>query len=269
MRSNTVVDTIQAPLDVGPKALCAVDVGLPLDVLLSSMIDSLMGIAELAQPIVALEFVGVDDGARGNGDVLLDDGDQGLGLHIGGNRQRSPFRFPLDRPNDDGLTSGSPATLARPLAADVGFVYLDATTKRAAILSHELADLAEHAESGSVIDPQLPLQLHGGYPSPSLGHQEDSVEPRAKRKFRLVEDGVSSGGYLAPAELTAIDFPASNAEMLRDSLAVLTRNPIGPTGLQEEVKAGVIRWELSVKDCLGVLSHCSLFISELDMRIAD
>ena len=78
-----MVDTINPALGVAPQAFHGVDVGGPVDVLLGSVLDGLMGVAELAEPTVGAEFVGVDDCARSGGDMLLDDGEQGLGLHVG------------------------------------------------------------------------------------------------------------------------------------------------------------------------------------------
>ncbi|MEK7777325.1 MAG: hypothetical protein AAB303_01700, partial [Chloroflexota bacterium] len=95
----------------------------------------------------------------------------------------------------------------------------------------------------------------------------DGVEPRAERKLRLVEDGMSGGGNLTTTELTSIDLPATNAEVLCNLSALLASDTFGPARLEKEIKAGIVSWELSVKGGLGVLAHCCILLSNLDTSI--
>lgn len=266
VRTDSVINAINTPFDITPKAFGVVDVGLPFDVLLSGMVNGLMGIAECPKPIVASEFVGVDNGAWGCGNMLLDDGEQGLGFHVRSNDSQG-VSFPLDHPEHDSFASRTTAPFTRPLATDIGFVGLYFAKEKRAILGHQLADLPEHTKCGAMIDSQFPLQLHRGNACPGLSHQEDGVEPRAKREFRLVEDGVGGGRDLGTAELTPIGLAPSNSEVLCDFPAPLASDPVRPARLEEEIKTRIVGGELTVKDAFRVLTHRCVLLSSLDTSI--
>src|SRR4051794_37185942 len=66
-----------------------------------------------------------------------------------------------------GLAGGAPAALARPRAADVGLVGLDAPGQGLAVgADHGLAELVQPGPGGLVAaQAQLPLELGGGDPA--------------------------------------------------------------------------------------------------------
>ena len=108
--------------------------GLAVDVLLGGMLDSFVGISQFGKPIVGMEFVGVDDGAGSRGDMLLDDGEQSGGPNVGSDGGNGPLGVSLNNSHCDGLACRAPATLTRPLAADVGFVHFNGSKREGGML---------------------------------------------------------------------------------------------------------------------------------------
>ena len=81
------------------------------------------------------------------------------------------------------------------------------------------------------------------------------MEPRAEGSGRLVEDSIGCGGYLRATELATIDFPVPDSEVLGDSLTLGASYALGPSGVLEELKAGVFIGELGIELLYGILSH--------------
>ena len=84
------------------------------------------------------------------------------------------------------------------------------------------------------------------------------MEPRTEGSGRLVEDGIGCGGNMSRAELTAIDLPTLDAEVLGDALALGTGYALRPSGVLDELKAGVFIGELGIELFDGVLFHGSI-----------
>ena len=77
-----------------------------------------------------------------------------------------------------------------------------------------------------------------------------------------MKDGIGCGGYLGATELAAIDLPARNAKVFGDALALGTGDTLRPSGVFEELKAGVFIWELGIELLYGILSHVPMLHGE-------
>lgn len=240
-----MVDAIDSALHRAPQGLDSVDVRPARHVLLGCVLDDLVGIAHPLDSPVAAELIGEENGIANIGNVAGDNGKQGARLDIGDNRGDGPA-LALDQAEHHRLARSPAPVLAALARPHVCFVNLDQTLQRADILSHEAANLLEHAPSGLVGDTQFPLKLLGGYARLSGGHEEHGMEPGAERGVGLVEDSACGGGDVGAAELAGVDLAAGDAVVRRHPLALLAGDALGPSCFLQEVKARIVGQELRV-----------------------
>ena len=246
LRRYCMVDAINPALDQRPKALNGVGVNEATGVSLGRMLNRLMGIAELLDKVVAPEFVGVDRGVDVSWHLLPQNRQQSPSLDVGYNLG-SHRATALNDPDHGSLAVQAPASLTALLASKVGLVNLHATEHGFVALGHNRPDLVEHAPSRLVGHSNLSLELLGRYAAAGRSDQEEGMEPTPQRRRAVVEDGVRRGADLGTTELTAIGLPSLDPVVLRDLLALRTEDTLGPTGLHQKVKAGVVVRELIVK----------------------
>ena len=72
---------------------------------------------------------------------------------------------------------------------------------------------------------------------------------------REVEDSIGCGGYLGATELATIDLPVPDSEVFGDPLTLGASYALGPSGVLEELKAGVFVGKLGIELLDGILSH--------------
>ena len=247
-----MMNAVNAPLGIAPHPFHVVGVCPTRNVFLGAVLDGFMGVAKAGQASVAEQFIGVDSGIRAG--MSLNHRYQGTGLHIWHNLDDSrPSAF--HHTGNDGLACCPTSTLPRSLPADVRFVHLNLSEQDHIVLSHEGAYLFEHSPSCLVSDANLSLKLLGGYASSGRGHEEYGMEPRLERRGRLVKDGIGCRGDVSSAELTAIDLPPRDSEVLGNTLALGAGYPFRPTGALQELKARVFIWELGIELLYRVLVH--------------
>lgn len=233
-------------LDDAPETVYGLGMGRAVHVLLGRMVDGLMVESQVGESAIAGHLVGVDGCPFSSGNVLLDDGQECLGLHVISYQHHS-VALTFHQSHSDGLASGPTTPLPRALPTNVGFVNLDLPEEGRVVTSHHLADLGEHPPGRLVGNPQLPLQVLGRDAHSSVGHQEHSIEPEAQRCRRLVVDSASGGVNMVATVVTAIGFAACYFVVLGDLLAGLAENPIRIQILLQPFKASIIGGELGIK----------------------
>src|SRR5271157_3446372 len=82
-RADMVIDTINTTLDCRPKSFDCVDVGITADILLSSVLDNLMGISQSFNTVIAGKFIRKDDCLILFGNIVYNHRKQGISLNIG------------------------------------------------------------------------------------------------------------------------------------------------------------------------------------------
>jgi len=246
LRRDSVIDTINPALDQRPEAFDGVGVNEATGILLGRMLNRLMGVPELLDKVVASKFVGVDRGADISRHLLPE------------NRQQSPSldvrhdlgchgATTLHNANHGSLALQAPATLSALFATKVGLVNLNAAKHRLLALTHDTPDLLEHAPSCLVGHSDLSLQLLGRDAATGRSDQEEGMEPTPQGRGAVVKDGVSHRADLGAAELTPVGFPSFDVVVLRDLLALGAKDTLGPSGLYQKLKTGVVIRELGVK----------------------
>src|SRR3954452_10624037 len=176
-------------------------------------IDGLVVAARGRQTEVAAPAVGGH--GRRPGDMGGEGGVQARGRGVGQGGEPEPAETAaaglaaagLDRPGDHGLARRAPAALARPRAADVGLVGLDAPGQGLALgPDHGLAELVQPGPGGLVAArAQLPLELGGGDPALAGGHQVDRQEPLGQARLGLLEDRAGQERVLLAAGHALVD----------------------------------------------------------------
>ena len=227
-----MVNPIDAPLNVAPHPLDVIRVSPTGDVLLGFVLDSGMEVAHPSEPMVAHQFVGVDDLPLG--DVVLNHGEQGMSLYVGDYLEDGPA-IPLHHTGNDSLPESPAPARSRPLASDVCLIDFDFPKELEVGLSHELPDLVKHPPSRFVGDSYLPFKLFSGYSRPGGSHEEHGVEPGAQWGGRLVEDGIGGRGDVRAADLTTIDLAAPNAMVGSDALASEAVDTMRPSGILDKL----------------------------------
>ena len=261
--ADGMVDSRDSTLRQAPEALDSVSVGILIDVDLSTVLDSLVPVSSLRNPIVAVEFVSIDDGSPSH--ILLDEGHDGGAFDIGDNRCGN-MPFPLDYADNGGFALGSPSSLAPSDSAEIGLVNLDLTIKRDSIFAEQCPDLPEHSPSCLVGDSSYPLKLFGRMARACSGHPEHRIEPGCKRGGRLVEDSVSSRIDLMPAIVALVARSALNPVVLRHLVTNWAMESVWPSVLFQPPKNRIIVREVTLKLIQAVLlelcrhsfCHCSI-----------
>jgi len=264
-RANCVVDAINTPLDSAPQGLTGIDVSLAANILLGRVPDNLMGIAKFLHAIIAIQLIRKNHCFALLGYLTLNKGQESSSLDIRDDLSDS-LAITLHHAHDNGFLGGTTATLAAlSLTADIGFINLYLTTKRADTFGHQFANLPEDAPRCLVSDAEFTLKLLGRNTSLSRGHQKDGVKPRAERGIRLVEDSASRRRNAVAAELTGVELSGNLLAVLcyRPAIVLgylatlLAEHAIRITAFEKELKAGIIGRELGFKVFDSVGFHLS------------
>ena len=246
LRRHCMVDAINPALDQRPESLNGVGVDETTGVSLGRVLNRLVGIAELLDKVVASQFVRVDRSVDVSRHLLPKNGQQSPSLDVGYNLGCHRATA-LNDADHGSLALQAPATLPAPLPSKVGLVNLNAAEHGLLSLPHHAPDLVEHAPSRLVGHSNLSLELLGRYAAAGRSDQEEGMEPTPQRRRAVVEDGVCRGADLGTTELTAIGLPSLDPVVLRDLLALRTKDAVRPTGLYQKLKTGVVIRELVVK----------------------
>src|SRR5437588_4695537 len=256
---NGMIHATDTALNERPKAFNGVGVNISAHVNLFRVRDSFMVVSGLAEKVIRSILVRVD---RGRWHDTFDDMRHDRGALSILNGYGNDFSATLHH-SENGLivsvASGTPcyASLASASAsANVGFIHFDRrrTVKGFYVVSHEIvANLLRDAVRGLIGHAKLALQLFRGYSATSACHQVHRVEPKVKRRGRLMKDGSSGRGKVLSTSLTRPSLTLLRVLVtlelaLRFALRTLRVNtiirvPITP----EKVKTGVIVGKLAHK----------------------
>jgi len=242
--ADGMIDSRDATLGQRPEALDSVGVGILIDIDLSTMLNSLVPVSSIGNPIVAVELIGIDDGSPSH--VTLDEGHDGGAFDIGDNRC-GDMPLPLDYADDGGFALGSPSSLAPSDSAEVGLIDFNLTVKRDSIFAEQCPDLPEHSPSSLVSDSSYPLKLFGRMPRAGSGHPEHGIEPGRERSSRLVEDGVGSRINLVSAIIALVARSALNPVVLCHLVANWAMQSVWPSVILQPLKNRIIVREVTLE----------------------
>ena len=239
-----MIDTRDTTLRQRPEALDAVGVDIPVDIDLSTMLNSLVPVSRHCDSGIAMELISIDDGSSSH--IPLDEGHDGRTLDIGDNGS-GDNPLPLHYANDGSFAFRSPSSLAPSNSAEIGLVNLDLTVKRDSVFTEQSPDLLEHSPSCLVGDSCYPLEFFGGMPRAGRGHPEHSVKPSRERSGRLMEDGVGSRINLMPAIVALVARTALNPVVLPYLVANRAVNSVWPAVVPQPLKDSIIVREFRLK----------------------
>ena len=163
-----------------PKPLDPVNVAIAVNIFARTVIHRLVLIPGLGKPAVGLQFVAVHRTALF--DVPLDDRLKRFLLNVWDNFCHH-VAAAFQHSEHNRLVGGSATALtARPLPADICFVYLDDPAQRSLAIhfGHVLAKFMTHAPRRLVGHAELALKLLSWNPVAGRGEQEHRVEPLLK-----------------------------------------------------------------------------------------
>src|SRR3989304_1539842 len=120
-RTNGVVNPINTTLGIAPKGFGCVDVCKAPHVLLGCVLNNLVSVSERRNGAVTSQFVSIDGGGTRRADMIHNHRKQCRTLDIRHNLSDC-VPFTLYHAHNNRLASSTPATLPRPLSADVGFI---------------------------------------------------------------------------------------------------------------------------------------------------
>jgi hypothetical protein len=252
LRTNGMIDPCDATLNQTPKSLNAVSVDIPSSVDLIVVQDSLVLVSDSSHVVIRGEFVSIEGGVPINHAVHK--GDKSFALNIL-NDTGYNFTIPLCGPNDLTLTLSSPTALARSFTPDIGFVYLDLSGKRFAIIIKESSNLMKHAPCCLVSNACFPLYLLGGDTASGGSHAIHDLKPSLKWCRGLVEYSVGGRVDLSATIVALIARAVPNLMVLRYLLALCTMNTFRPSLVLDVFKASIIGRELLLKVFCSVFLH--------------
>ena len=245
-----MIDTRDATLDKTPESLNGVGVGIAIDVDFGTVVNPLVPIASLGEPIVAVELIGIDNGIPCN--ILGDKGNEGRPLDIGSYRGQN-LRLSLCNTHYRNLAFRSTPSLAMPDSAEIGLIGLNFSDKDRGVLVKKRADLPEHPPCGFVSDASLPLDGHSRMSGACGSHFVDSIKPSLQGGRRLVEDCARERRNLMAAAVTLIDWATANLVILGHLLALWALNTLWPSVILEPFKTGIAVWKRPFKVSSSVL----------------
>lgn len=249
-----MIDTINTTLNCAPKRLNSIDVSDTRDILLSSVLNNLVGVTKLLNLTVAAKLISENYGFILFSNVAFNHWQKSIGFNIR-NYVDNSLAVALNHAHSNGLTRCTTTTFASLATTDVSLIYFNLTRQWVNVFRHEHTDMLEDSPSCFVGDSKLSLKLLSGDSSLSRGHQEDSMKPRTERGIRLVEDSSRSRRYCMTAKLTAVNLAFFYAIVRSNLLTLITVNSIKPTLILEKLKASIFRRELFVEIFYGIGLH--------------
>jgi len=193
--------------------------------------------AHRVDAIIGIEFIRED--GRTRQDVLSDHREQCATLYVASHK-RLDAALAFHHADDCYLLTVMWPRPSRPtlaLAAHVGFVHLyalAAESAQCAVIVHEhTANLFEHPPSGLVGNASLALNLLCRDSAARGGHQVNGIEPRCKRRRRLVKDRVGGRVNVMSANVAGVGRTANDTVMFGHLSAGLAENPFRVEALAE------------------------------------
>ena len=240
---NVNVSALDGSFKVLPKALHAVHMRLAAHILLAAMIYGAVLVALPIQALIGGQFIRVNRSSLG--DVLLNDGLQGVGFAVG-NNLRHYFAVPLQHSKHDGLASRTAPALAGMTTANQGFINLHVTGQR--ILSvnagHVFANLVPHTPSAFVSHPKLALQFLGRYAVTGSGEQVNRIEPRLKLGAAILKERSNSRVKMMAAVAASVGAFCFEAIPLGRLVALGADMALTEAHFKQVIQAGFIGREL-------------------------
>jgi len=233
-----------ATLDQRPKVLDVVGVNLTSDVDFSTMLDSLMLVAEPCYMVIAWKLVGVKNCI---GRYVFDyERNEGRPFNVRNGCSHNSA-LPLNDANDGDLAFCSSTPLAMPDTANIGLINLDFASEDRIGFAEQCPDLLEHSPSGFVGDTSFPLNLFGGDSASGRSHPVYDLKPSPKWCSRFVEYSPRSWVNLMVAIITVIACAIGKFVVFSHSLANWTLNAVRPAMVLNPFKASIVIWESLVK----------------------
>jgi hypothetical protein len=246
LRRHCMVNARNATLCQRPKTLNTVGMSIPINIDFSTMLDSLMPISGIGNPVIAREFVSIDNGSPSH--VSADKRHDSRTFDVGNDRG-GDFALPLDYANDGCLAFRTTASFAPPSTAKIGLVNLYFAVKGDSVFAKQSPDLLEHSPCCFVGDTSHSLKLFGRVSRAGSGYPEHGVKPSPQRRGGLMEDSISSRINLMPAIIALIARSALNLVVLSYLVANRTIDTVRPSVVFEPLKAGIIVRKLTLKLC--------------------
>lgn len=255
--------SLDAPLELAPKALNAVNMVDAVDILFLPVFHGPVLEAPFIEVPVSMEFV------RGDGATLFDvvdhDGVKGVFLTVGDNLSHK-VTVPLNHAKDNGLVGGSPASFAVPTAPDHGFVHFDMAREFIVAVNHGhiLADFVRHAPSRFISHAKLALKFFGGNAVSGSGEQVHGIEPLLKRGMGILERGSRHGVNVVSAPLAFISGHFLDFVKLAFLPAFKAGGFIAESFFHQMSQTGIVIWE-KVEELLNThgLFHCVTSMSKV------
>jgi hypothetical protein len=245
-----MVNARNATLSQRPKALNAVGMGRPINIDLSTMLNSPMLVPGIGNSIVARELVSVDDSSSSH--VFANKRHDSGTFDIGDDRCGN-FAMPLDNTDYGSLAFCPTASLASPNPAEIRFVNFDLAVKGNSIFTEQCPDLFEHSPRCFVGDTSYPLEFHSRMSRTCSGYPKHSIKPSPKRRSRLVEDSTRSRVDLMPTVIALVARSVLNPVVLSYLVANRAIDAIRKSVVFKPLKASIVIRELMLKLCQCVL----------------
>ncbi len=247
-----MINSAYTTLDCRPKGFYRVDVGITANVLLRTVLDNLVSIAQFRNKVVARQFVSEDSAVPRDS---IPNHRQERSCFYVRDYFRNSVPVTFSHAHNDCLARSASSSFSSMLTAYIRLINFYFSGKRINILIHKFANLFKHSPCRLIGNTQLPLKLFGGYTCLRGSHYKDSVEPGAERSSRFVKDSICSRRNMASAELAGIYLTPLNAVMRRDLLTFRAISTLREASFKEEIKAGIIIRELLAKIFNSVGSH--------------
>lgn len=205
------------PFELRPETLNRVGVNVALDVLPLPVLYGFMKVSDRSDLVVAVGFVGRDNGVRGNHSP-----NQG--------HQRNHFdvfdsagfdlSFPLDSTKHRSLAGGTTTPLPTANATNVGFVQFDDLFSVQWIrrLLHKHPNLFVDSPRTFVSNAKVPFEFLGGDTVLALTNQKNGVKPHSKRGRAFVKN--RPFGWVS-LEATSASIRAAVSNWVKRRLAAL------------------------------------------------
>src|SRR3972149_2196034 len=205
-RADMMVDTNDATLQDGPKALNGVCVNITPDIFPRFMIDYFMGVKSFFQIVVGVPFVRHDDSV--SGDFFLHDALKGFLAYVRNGLGRNPSTTfyhskygSLCGPASAFVSESRFARVSQcaftGLATNICFVSFDYSVQRfGGLCSDSVTNPMQHEPRGLLSNSNIFPQLNGRDTLLVCGNEIDSHEPLLEGKGRIFKDGSNANGEL-------------------------------------------------------------------------
>lgn len=255
---NSMINTTDTILAVGPKAFNGVGVNAPTNIDFLGVGHAPMSVSHHWQRIIDFVFIGVD--GRAMNDILLHHREDCPTVSLF-DRASLKLALALDDTDNRGFVIKAVAfAAARVLATKVTFVNLDFTHEQAVIFLKRLAYFLAHTPCRFVGNARLAFNLFGRNAAAGLSHLVDNVEPGSEGSAGLVKDRSGGRGNLIPAIITGVLLALADLVKLGFLFTARAFNSFRVSLVANVLKAGVIVREHLYKVLDGEFLHSRLFL---------